>query len=696
MSPPSREYHRATVRVPGKLPVQLDAVAHGLTGRWRRRRAETRALLAEATAVIALEGATQDLSHAELHTRLVAHRQTLLRRKPGAWAACGCDALAALREAARRHTGLLAHPEQIAAVLALRRGVLAEMATGEGKSLVAAIAAVTFAWEAQPVHVVTVNDYLAERDAAGFARFFGFCGLRAAAVRATDEREQRQSGHAADITYTTAKELLGDFLRDRLARGPRATGSRDLIQNLLTGARAVGPAAAPTQQRPPAKATVLRGIHTVIVDEADSILIDEAVTPLILSQPRENVELLAAARQAAEIAQHLQPGRDYLRDERYREVRLTEEGRWRLETIVAELGEKLKPSPPSHDPLPRSASEVPETAAGPAAEASGLWRGARRREELVVQALHAREYFAAGRNYVIDDGKVVIVDEYTGRMMPQRTWREGLHQAIEAKEGVEVTSPTDIVGRMSFQHFFRLFPRRCGMTGTARENASELWHVFELPVVAVPRHRPLRLELLPSRGFASAPEKWNAVVDEIAAMHHTGRPVLVGMRSVAASEALSARLTSEGLPHHVLNAVRHREEASIVSQAGDRGRITLATNMAGRGTDIRLEDGLAEIGGLHVIATEFHEAGRIDRQLFGRCARQGDRGSCRMFFSLEDELYTRFVPQWVQKVVRACPWMWHAALRSAQRAAERQARRQRSAVLRADEWLREALTFVPK
>jgi preprotein translocase subunit SecA len=243
------------------------------------------------------------------------------------------------------------------------------------------------------------------------------------------------------------------------------------------------------------------------------------------------------------------------------------------------------------------------------------------------------------------------------------------------------------------------------MTGTARENAGELWHVFELPVVTLPRHQPLRLTHLSARGFASAPDKWNAVIDEVTALHRAGRPVLVGLRSVAASEALSARLTSEGLPHHVLNATRHREEAFIVSRAGDRGRITLATNMAGRGTDIRLEDGVADLGGLHVIATEFHEAERIDRQLFGRCARQGDPGSCRMFFSLDDELFARFVPTWLQRVTRLVMGsgtrahqqrIAHRILRFAQRSAERQARAQRRAVMRADEWLKEAMTFVPR
>lgn len=682
MIPPSREYRRTSVRTPGKLPAQLDAIAHGLIGRWRRRRKITRALLVESGVVIALDDRMRELSHVELRAQLSDCGRKLRRRSATGWNECGRFALASLREAARRQTGLLAHPEQIAAVLALRRGYLTEMATGEGKSLVAAIAAVAFAWDGAPCHIVTVNDYLAERDAAGFARFFEFCGLRAQAVLATHDHEQRRAGHAADITYTTAKELLGDFLRDRLVLGPGATGPRELLRRLLGAPDGLEGSSLSRRQSlsgtnppPSSSRTVLRGIDTVIVDEADSILVDEAVTPLILSQPRDNPDLCAAAHHASELAKLLKIGRDYRRSERFREIELTPEGRARLEEAAMQ------------------------------SELDGIWRGQRRREELVMQALHAREFFAAGRNYEINDGKVVIVDEFTGRVMPQRTWREGLHQAIEAKEGVAVTSPTDIVGRMSFQRFFRLFPRRCGMTGTARENAGELWHVFELPVVAIPRHRPLQLKQLPARGFASAPDKWNAVIDELAAMHRAGRPVLVGLRSVATSEALSARLTSEGLPHHVLNATRHREEAFVVARAGDHGRITLATNMAGRGTDIRLEEGVADVGGLHVIATEFHEAGRIDRQLFGRCARQGDPGSCRMFFSLDDELFSRFVPTWLQHVTRAAigsgkrahqQWAAHRIMRFAQRSAEHQARAQRRAVLRADEWLQEALTFVPR
>jgi len=687
------------VRAPGKLPAQLDAIAHGLSGRWQRRRKITHALLDEAAAVVALENQMRELPPLELRAQLNACGQMLRRRRPDGWEKCGRVALAALREAARRQTGLLAHPEQIAAVLSLRRGYLAEMATGEGKSLVAAIAAVAFAWDGAPCHIVTVNDYLAERDANGFARFFEFCGLHAKAVLAPHDREQRRAGHAADITYTTAKELLGDFLRDRLVLGPGASGPRELLRRVHEGPGPFMPSPVGSARTQPldtagassqarretsarenspsagARHTVLRGIDTVIVDEADSILVDEAVTPLILSQPRNNAGLLAAANHAAHLAKLLKIGRDYRRSERFREIELTPEGRARLDEAAMQ------------------------------SELAGIWRGQRRREELVVQALHAREFFAAGRNYVIDDGKVVIVDEFTGRVMPQRTWREGLHQAIEAKEGVEVTSPTDVVGRMSFQRFFRLFPRLCGMTGTARENAGELWHVFELPVATIPRHRPHQLTRLPACGFGSAPDKWNAVIDELAAMHRAGRAVLVGLRSVATSEALSARLTSEGLPHHVLNATRHREEAFIISRAGDHGRITLATNMAGRGTDIRLEEGVAECGGLHVIATEFHEAGRIDRQLFGRCARQGDPGSCRMFFSLDDELFSRFVPVWLQHVTRAAigngklahqQWTAHRIMRFAQRSAERQARAQRRAVLRADEWLQESLTFVPR
>ena len=299
------------------------------------------------------------------------------------------------------------------------------------------------------------------------------------------------------------------------------------------------------------------------------------------------------------------------------------------------------------------------------------------------------------------DGKIVIIDEATGRPMPNRTWHQTLHQAIEAKEGIALSDPPETIARLSFQRFFRCYRQLSGMTGTASEGAREFWHVYGLPVVSVPTHRPCVRKVLPDRFFATEAEKLDAVVSEIARLHATGQPVLVGTRNVAASDRLGRLLEARHLPFALLNATRLREEASIISLAGERGRITIATNMAGRGTDIKLSPGVTELGGLHVIATERHESGRIDRQLFGRAARQGDPGSAQAFLSLEDELFRKFLPKALLGFIRrmhpnpagGSPALLRHALRRAQRTAERQAQQQRESVLRADLWLDEALSF---
>jgi preprotein translocase subunit SecA len=410
------------------------------------------------------------------------------------------------------------------------------------------------------------------------------------------------------------------------------------------------------------------------VDEGDSVLIDEAVTPLIISGDAPNPDEVEAFRQAVALAEQLEEGRHYRSNHRYREVDLTGAGRRRLEEIGRPLG--------------------------------GLWAGARRREELVVQALTARDFFLRDKQYVIQDGKVVIVDEFTGRLMPDRTWRDGLHQAIEAKEtlrdpAVKVNLPKDTYARISFQRFFRLYRKLSGMTGTAAEAWREFWQIYSLPVVIIPTNRPCIRKLAPDRVFATEEAKWKAVVEDIRRTHAAGRPILVGTRSVHASEHLSRLLAAEGLDHQVLNAVRHAEEAQIVAGAGQEGRITVATNMAGRGTDIKLGRGVAQRGGLRVLATERHEAGRIDRQLFGRAARQGDPGDAQAYVSLEDELGRRFAPHWSgalrQRFGRAEKDISSPVTRrlfdAAQRRAERLALKSRKAVLRTDDWLDEYLGF---
>jgi preprotein translocase subunit SecA len=319
----------------------------------------------------------------------------------------------------------------------------------------------------------------------------------------------------------------------------------------------------------------------------------------------------------------------------------------------------------------------------------------------VQQALTAREFYTRDKQYVVQEGKVAIVDEFTGRLMPNRTWRHGLHQAVEANEGLEVSNPSETLARLSFQRFFRCFRKLSGMTGTAEEATAGLWHGYTLPVLTVPTNKPCIRKLLPDAVFPTGVEKWAAIVQAIEASHQTGRPVLVGTRSVVASEKLAEMLTAKGLAFNLLNAVRHREEARIVAAAGEQGRITIATNMAGRGTDIKLGWSVAEKGGLHVMATERHESGRIDRQLFGRCARQGDPGSAQAFISVEDELIERFVPAAMRRRLMSAlrgktpgvNRLSQAALAHAQRAAQRLAYRQRRNVLQMDTWLEEALSF---
>lgn len=643
-------FHRLAPPEPDGLPRRLDAVNHALHG-YRARRADVRTgLLAEAADADALEQELIDLSHPRFAERVREVRAEFRRGADADDRALRVRALAVLREGIRRTSGMRAFPVQLAGALALQRGCLAEMATGEGKTLVAAMAAVLAGWRGRPVHVVTVNDYLAARDAASFRAWAQLFGLSVAAVTAELDTRARQAAYRADVVYTTGKELLADFLRDRLALGATTGAERVALHLAVRGAVAAG-------------RVVQRGLDTAIIDEADSVLIDEAVTPLIISRERPNEDLRAACVEAHHLATALQRGVDYRCDERHREIELTEAGQARL--------------------------------AGMAGRLPALWRGPARRRELVEQALHAREFFHRDRQYVIQDGKLVIVDESSGRLMPQRTWRDGLHQAIEAREGLQVTSPTETLSRMSFQKFFRLFRRLSGMTGTARESSAEFWQIYRLPVIAIPTHRPVARVQWPDRIFATADEKWHAVADEIVRVRATGRPVLAGTRSIEGSERLEQLLLARGLTPRVLNARRHGEEAMIIAVAGETGAVTIATNMAGRGTDIRLGEGVAALGGLHVIATERSEAGRIDRQLFGRAGRQGDPGSAQAFISHEDELLLRFLIAPLRRLVqgagnaRFTGW----AIRRAQASAQARASRQRRSVLQSDQWLEESLGF---
>ena len=653
---PSTTWRTLAQRRPGKpLPTGLDAIWDSAGGWIHRMTHRRQRYLARAEKVLALEPHFITVSDASLRQTIDDLRQRFRRGRDDA-----SDILrgfAAIREACHRRVGLKPFAVQVAGALALEDDCVVEMATGEGKTLTAVMPAVVAGWRGQGCHIITANDYLAQRDAEEMKPIYHFCGVAVAHIQQETEPAARQAAYQADVTYTTNKEVTADFLRDRLALGRPLGLPEAILAKIVDG---VGSGA---------DRLVQRGLARAIVDEADSILVDEAVTPLIISGEAPNPQQVEAFEQAAELVSDLQENTHYTVNQRYREVELTNTGKRRLGELAEGRG--------------------------------GLWTGARRREELATQALTARTLFQRDKQYVIQEEKVVIVDEFTGRLMPDREWRDGLHQAVTAKEQLEVVPQKDTYARISFQRFFRMYRHLAGMTGTATEAWKEFWQVYHLPIVVIPTNRPCVRRVEPPRVYANQEAKWEALVSEIRQLHDTQRPVLVGTRSVRTSEHLSGMLTAIGLDHQVLNAVRHREEAQIVASAGQPGRITVATNMAGRGTDIKLGRGVADLGGLHVIATERHEAGRIDRQLFGRCARQGDPGTSRAFEALDDELLKRHAPT-VSSALRRrygsvdreiSSSLTRALFDRTQRRAESMALRQRKAVLKTDDWLDQYLGF---
>jgi preprotein translocase subunit SecA len=650
------DYLRTLIRKPDPLFMGLDARVHGIAGFVKSRKAIVAGLLKTAQEIDGRAAEWKHLSDEELSASLLEYKGIFRRRKKG-YEENIPGALGAIREAADRRLGLRPFVVQLAGALALNQGHVAEMSTGEGKTLSAALAAVLNGWNGLPCHIITVNDYLASRDAEWMKPLYEFCGVSVGFVTGEMDHEGRRQGYSADVTYTTSKEIEADFLRDRLWLGDLQNFYRRHIRMFLGRRSDID------------RGLVMRGIHFAIVDEADSIMIDEAVTPLIISKQVPNDTFIETCKATHEIAVSLKRGIDYQVNEKYKEVELDP-------GLQSRLAQRLQ-------------------GASNASEQAGA------RMELIQMALQAREFFHLDQEYVIQDGKVIIVDEFTGRLMQQRSWQSGLHQFVEAKEDLEMTVPTETMARLSFQRFFRFFRRLSGMTGTARESAQELWHIYHAPVVTIPENKPCIRTIYPTRIFVDQQSKLKAIVEEIVAMHDQGRPVLVGTRSVKASETLSGMLTFEGLAHRVLNAVRHKEEARIVSHAGAEGAITIATNMAGRGTDIVLGPGVSQKGGLHVIATECHESRRIDRQLFGRAARQGDPGSARLFVSLEDELVKRYLHKAVRKIIRVyfqrnlvgAQWLAVKAVRLAQLTAQSVAYYRRRAVLRTDTWLDDSLSF---
>jgi len=645
---PTGAYPERLERPPGAL----DRLATRLIGPLARWARERRVRAARLVPLVAQHGRALDgVSDRALREAAQALRPAL--RRDGFSEDLVARVFALVREAAWRTLEQRHFDVQLIGGQVLLAGMVAEMDTGEGKTLTATLAASAAALAGIPVHIVTVNDYLASRDAAWMGPIYRALGLQVGTVVHGMAPPERRVAYGCDVTYCTNKELAFDYLRDRIVLRGRPSRLQLQLERLVSGeARA--------------ERLVLRGLHFAIVDEADSVLVDEGRTPLIISAHGSSAEQ-RLYETALGLADQLVPHADFTVDTVERSVRLTPEGLARLDELAAPLG--------------------------------GVWAGRLRREELARQALVARRLFHRDRHYLVRDRRVQIIDEYTGRLMPDRSWERGLHQLIEVKEGVAVTAPHETLARISYQRFFRRYLRLAGMTGTAREVAGELWAVYGLPVVRVPTNRPSRRMIQPERVYWSAEARWVAVVERVHALHAVGRPVLVGTRSVAASEELAARLAAAGLPHRVLNARQDVEEAQIIAEAGQSGRITVATNMAGRGTDIRLAPAVVGLGGLHVIATERHDAGRIDRQLFGRCGRQGDPGTAEALVSLEDDLVTSHGGVWRRLVtprgrLSSRPSrLAGLAVRQAQRAAERAHGRMRRDLLRFDEQMDSTLAF---
>ena len=523
----------------------------------------------------ALEPEMQALADEELPQRLAVYREQVQNGEKELDAVLP-EVFALVREASTRVLGMRHYDVQLLGAMALHNGKIAEMKTGEGKTLVATLAVILNSLEGKGVHVVTVNDYLAKRDAEWMGRLYNFLGLSVGVIVAGLSDEQRKEAYGADITYGTNNEFGFDYLRDNMK-----FYAEQLVQ---------------------------RGHHYAIVDEVDSILIDEARTPLIISGASD--ESTDLYQKVDEVVRTLEKEKHYTVDEKGKTASLTDEG-------VLYVEEQL------------GIENLYDTANITA-------------QHHVLQSLKAHTVFRRDVDYIVKDDQVVIVDEFTGRLMAGRRFSDGLHQALEAKEHVTVAAENQTLASITFQNYFRMYDKLSGMTGTADTEAVEFAQIYGLEVSTIPPNRPMVRKDMPDLIYRTRREKMQAIIQAIKELHATGQPVLVGTISIETSELISQLLKREGVPHSVLNAKHHAQEAEIVAQAGQAGKVTIATNMAGRGTDIKLGEGVVELGGLHILGTERHESRRIDNQLRGRSGRQGDPGSSRFYLSLEDDLMRLF------------------------------------------------------
>ena len=590
-----------------------------------------------------LAGARQAMVQLQWHSQDRAQYQTTKLR-----------ALMVVAQLACQQIGQRASFPQLLAAITMTEGYLIQLAPGEGKTLAVAMAAVLQAWSGKPLHIVTANDYLAARDAELMQPLFAACGVTVAAITGDTPPHELANCYRQGVVYATAKQLLADFLRDDLL----LDGARDPLRRRLWHLH--------NQQAE--RQPVMRGLHAVIIDEADGILIDEATTPLIIASPeKDKANMLQAIRLARDLVDAMKLNEDYtLYTKGGGSVHFTELGKHKIEQLSQAF--------------------------------SSYWQVPTRREEIFTLAIMAREVFQLDRHYIIQEGAVVIVDESTGRSMPGRSWSHGIHQSIEARVGVELTPLTKISARMTFQEFFRHYHQLSGASGTLHGLDLELWQTFGLLILRVPPRAPSQLKILPKRCFVTRHDKLDGFIERIVALHQRSLPVLVGTRRILDSEEIAGLLRARGLICTVLNAKEHEYEAQVVAMAGEPACITVATNMAGRGTDIKISPEVEAAGGLQVLMFEAHESPRIDWQLFGRSGRQGAKGSAQAFVSLQEELITKYTPAWFKPVAGLVPdqrtrvkiaftqWL-------AQKAASSLTRRQRSHLAFVQKQLREQLGF---
>ncbi|HTS52725.1 MAG TPA: hypothetical protein VMH26_05585 [Burkholderiales bacterium] len=649
------------------------SVSGAMSGPYPERADTGRAGAGLAWSLLRVPARLEQHRQARFVARVHAHDQALRALPEDAWhsrlrdlrarlAASGlarettAEAFALVREAARRQLGMPHFDTQLVAGHIMLGNRLAEMATGEGKTLAAALAAATAALAGIPVHVITANDYLVARDAETLGPLYRSLGLTVGAVTQPMDQAARRAAYGCSITYCTAKELVFDYLRDRLVRRDMSSHLHERVRQLDSG---------PTQP----STLLLRGLWMALIDEADSILIDEARTPFILSQARVNERQQTYFKEALQLAIRLRPQTDFRVDAGTRQAALTDSGCLALAATAASVG--------------------------------GLWQDRRHREEVITLALAAHHLYTRDRDYLVRDGKVIMIDQTTGRVAPGRVWSKGLHQLLEVKEGCKPTGEMETIAQITYQRFFPRYLRLCGMSGTLAEASDELCSVYGLSTARVPLRKASKRALFPLRVHAQREDKWHAVIERVRSLASEGRPVLIGTDSVADTDQLSYRLTAHGFPHVVLNARNDREEAEIVARAGDTGRITVTTNMAGRGTDIQLGPSVAGRGGLHVICCQHNASPRIDRQLQGRCARQGDPGSVETILSLEDPLIVQFWPRWLRNFLAArasggtslAVWAARLVAWAPQIREERRQRAERKLLLHQDQQLERRLSF---